>query len=123
MPYSYEEVRGVLRVTLKGALTSEELHNFITEMEELLQKRKKWPDNLLDLRTVELKKLGFTDMMSFAKRRESVVPPHAIRTALVAESPVITGFARMFQSMNNNPKITVEVFPTLAAADAWLAKS
>jgi hypothetical protein len=123
MPYSYEEVRGVLRVTLKGALTSEELHNFITEMEELLKKRKKWPDNLLDLRTVELSKLGFTDMMSFAKRRDSVIPPHAIRTALVAESPVITGFARMFQSMNNNPKITVEVFPTLAAADAWLAKS
>ena len=32
----------------------------------------------------------------------------------------MTGFARMFQSLNQNPSITIEVFTDVAAAERWL---
>ena len=122
MPYSYEEARGVLRVTLKGKVTAPELHDFLDELETLVLERQEWPDNLLDLREVDLSGLGFMDMLGFSKRRKGATPPNPIRTALVAVSPTIIGFARMFQNMNKSAQITVEVFPTLEAANAWLAK-
>jgi hypothetical protein len=120
MPYSIDEEGGVLRARFVGALTGTELHAFIDEVDAKLAPRPQWPDNLIDLRAVELSALGFTDIMSLAKRREAAAPPNAIRTALVADTPTMTGFARMFQSLNHNPNITIQVFSDAAEAETWL---
>ena len=121
MPITYSHDGGLLRVRAAGVITVAELHAMVTEMEQRFLSAKKWPDNLLDLTGIDLSGLGLLDMMSLAKRRESVKPPHAIRTAIVADSPTVTGFARMFQSINTNPDITVQVFESVADAEAWLA--
>jgi hypothetical protein len=120
MPYSIDEEGGVLRARFVGALTGTELHAFIDEVDAKLAPRPQWPNNLIDLRAVELSALGFTDMMSIAKRREAIQPPSPIRTAILADSPALTGFARMFQSLNHNPNITIQVFSDAAEAESWL---
>ena len=119
MPYALNEHDGVIRVTLQGTVSGAELHELITEMEQLVEGRSAWPDSLFDLRGVELT-LGITDMMGLARRREATKPPHAVRTAFVADSALLTGFARMFQSTNHDPNVTIEVFSDLEAAQAWL---
>lgn len=120
MAYSMQEEGNVLRAEFSGALSGSELHAFLDEVDAQLGPRDSWPHNLLDLRRVDLSSLGFGDVMSIAKRRESITPPNAIRTAILADSPTLIGFARMFQSLNHNPNITIQVFSDLAAAETWL---
>lgn len=122
MPYAFVEQDGVLRVTLQGIVSGAELHEMITELEQQFQVRPVWPNNLFDLRGVELSPFGFSDMMGVAKRREATMPPHPIRTALVTDSAAMLGFARMFQNLNQNPSIAIEVFHSMAEAEAFVAK-
>lgn len=103
-----------------GTLSAAELHGSLDEADRLLAASARWPDSLVDLRGVELSALGFTDIMSVAKRRESITPPNPIRTAIVADSPTLMGFARMFQSLNHNPNITMRVFGDMDEAVTWL---
>jgi SpoIIAA-like len=120
MPITFSHEGDLLRVRAGGVITAAELHTIVAEMEQRFFSAKKWPNNLVDLTGIDLSNVGFVDLMSLARRRESVKPPHAIRTAIVADSPTVTGFARMFQSLNNNPDITVQVFESVAAAEDWL---
>lgn len=120
MPYSLTESQGVLRVAWTGPLNSTDLHALLNVMDSTLSGRAAWPDNLIDFRGLETSSLRFTDIMSLAKRRELVAPPNPIYTAFVADQPVIVGFVRMFQSVNQNPRITSQLFATLDEAEAWL---
>jgi hypothetical protein len=43
-----------------------------------------------------------------------------VKSAIVAPMPVQVGFARMFQILNDHPQIEVQLFATLAEAEAWL---
>jgi hypothetical protein len=43
-----------------------------------------------------------------------------IRSALIALQPVHFGFARMFQMLNDNPRIQIRIFPNLDDAVLWL---
>jgi hypothetical protein len=121
MPFTLQETDGVLRVTIHGAAPVAELHDLLTAIETFIKARSHWPDSLVDLRGIDLAKLGLTDLLGLAKRREALTPPNAFRTAMIADSPTVLGFARMFQSVNHNPAITLELFQTLEAAEAWLA--
>lgn len=121
MPITFNHDGDLLRVRARGAITVDELRTIVTEMEQRFLSAKKWPNNLLDLTGIDLSGIGFIDMMSLAKGRQSVKPPHPIRTAIVSDSRTVTGFARMFQSMNSNPDITVQIFESVADAEAWLA--
>src|SRR5262245_44325410 len=120
MAFSWEERDGVLRITLSGVVSNLDLHSMVTEMQDRVQGRAVWPNNLCDFRGIELSTLGFTDVMSLARRRGRVEPPHPIRTALVADGPIVTGYARMFTNLLQNPSISCELFSTIAEAEAWL---
>lgn len=122
MPYSIQETPLGLRIAYAGTLNAAELHASLDESEGMLANAQQWPDHLIDLRGVELSALGFPDILSVAKRRESITPPNAIRTAIVADSPTLRGFARMFQSLNNNPNITIQVFGDVSDAEGWLTQ-
>ena len=120
MPYSVMDDGVVLRATFSGVITGEEIHAFAGEIATLLATRARWPNNLVDLRAIELNRLSFNDLLSLAKLRAAVTLPNPIRTALVAEAPAVIGFARMFQTLNHHPSITIEVFTDVAAAERWL---
>jgi hypothetical protein len=56
------------------------------------------------------------------KRGERAVPA-PIRSALVANRPVQFGFARMFEMLNDNPRIQIRIFGNLEEAQRWLRSS
>jgi hypothetical protein len=122
MPYSVVDDGTILRATFAGVVSGEDFHVFASEVQKIVESRSHWPNNLVDLRAVEIEpgRLSFNDLLSIAKMREAVKPPNPIRTALVAGSPAMMGFARMFQSVSLNPSITIEVFADVAAAERWL---
>ncbi|MEY4095410.1 MAG: hypothetical protein RLZZ53_2609 [Acidobacteriota bacterium] len=120
MPFSIRREPSLLRLEYTGTLTGAELHSSLDALDQEQRASSPWPNTLADLRGVELNQLSFPDMMSVAKRRDTVAPANPIRTALVADSPTVLGFCRMFQSLMQNPNIAVQVFTDIDEAVAWL---
>jgi len=120
MPYTIRENSGLMRIAMTGPLAAVDLHAMLTEVDTMVRDRPVWPDNLFDMRGMEVAALGFVEVMSLARRREAVTPPNAIRTAFVAEAPSLVGYVRMFQNLNQNPQITSRIFSTVESAEAWL---
>lgn len=42
--------------------------------------------------------------------------PNDFKSAIIVSTPVQRGMARMFQSLNDNPRITIRIFDDEAAA-------
>jgi hypothetical protein len=120
MPYSIDQASTLLRIRYSGRLTRDDVHASLDEVEALLRSSERWPDSLVDLRGIDIGALGFSDVMGLSKRRASVTPPNPIRLAIVSDQPSIVGFARMFQSLNKNPDITIQIFPDSTEAETWL---
>ena len=62
-------------------------------------------------------------MFALALKRAQRPIPSPIRSALVASKPVQFGFARMFQMLNDNPRIQIRIFSGLEEAEQWLRSS
>jgi len=56
------------------------------------------------------------------KRAQRLIPA-PIRSALVADKPIQFGFARMFQMLNDNPRVQIRIFGNLEEAQQWLLSS
>lgn len=115
MPCAFLEKDGVMRIMLQGAISGQQLHQLIDESEALLGARQQWPDALIDLVAMDASALGFLDMMSLSGRRPRVRPAHHVRLAVVSDSAMFTGAARM---LGAHPAVKVELFSTLDAAEA-----
>lgn len=120
MPFTITDEGTFLRAELTGLVTADDLHAMIDEGDSMARTKSIWPDNLIDIRAVDSRGLDFPAMMSMAKRRKGLVLPNPIRTACVAGTSVMLGFARMFQNLNGNPRITFEIFSTCEEAERWL---
>jgi hypothetical protein len=79
------------------------------------------PHRLTDLSQVSETDLTYANMLAFVERRLARGLANPIKSAIIASRPVQIGFARMFQILNDHPQIEVQVFRTLAEAEAWLA--
>ncbi|HWK89519.1 MAG TPA: hypothetical protein VNP72_05970 [Longimicrobium sp.] len=80
------------------------------------------PDRVTDFTGVVRFEVGFDDISELARRRRQQPPAHPIRSAVVAATPVQTGFARMLQTLNDHPRITMRIFSDLESALAWVAE-
>lgn len=56
-----------------------------------------------------------------ARERRTLALKNAFRSALVVSSPVTFGYARVFQTLMDNPLVTLRIFHDLAEAETWLA--
>jgi hypothetical protein len=108
------------RLTFSGELTSSDLLDAIGAVLELESRVTPAPHRLVDLGPSTTVAIGFGDVAQLTALRRSIPPPNPIRTALVCHTPAQQGFARMFQTLNDHPLVTVAVFPDHARAEAWL---
>ena len=78
---------------------------------------------MTDLTALDRIDVGFEEVFALAMKRgeRKVLTP--IRSALVANRPVQFGFARMFQMLNDNPRIQIRIFGNLEEAQRWLHSS
>jgi hypothetical protein len=75
---------------------------------------------LTDLRGVADSSIGYSEVASIAERVGSRPLSVAIRSAFLVDQPVQLGFARMFQTLNKHPQVTVGIFEEEGAARRWL---
>lgn len=122
MPFSISSGDGVMRIVLSGTLTPEELVRVADAMGKAERAAAVCPHRVTDLTGVTRFDVGFDEMSELARRRRQQPPANPVRSALVAATPVQLGMARMLQTLNDHPRITMRIFPDVDAALAWLAE-
>jgi len=111
---------GILRIVMPATLTPAELHGINDALGEVERAAAPIPRRLVDITGVTRFELGFEEMFAMTRQRRVQRPAYPIRTAVAAATPVQVGFARMFQTLNDDPLVTVRIFPDPDAALAWL---
>jgi stage II sporulation SpoAA-like protein len=110
----------LIHVTLSGVLTGEDLAQIASAADEIERDRDPVPNRLTDMTGVTEVQVGYPEVRSLAEHRRVIAFPNDFKSAIVVHTPVQRGMARMFQTLNDNPRITIQIFDDEAAALAWL---
>jgi hypothetical protein len=116
--YDGARVHIVFATTITGADLSSVMQ-FLIDLESRVIPN---PNRLIDLGPSTTLAIGFADIANVAQVRRANSPANPIRTAVVAHSATQQGYARMFQTLNDHPLISVAVFSDRVAAEAWLSE-
>lgn len=120
MPYRLTQEPTFLRISLSGQVSLTDLKGALVELETLEASQPRMTNRLVDLTDVTTSEIVGGDIFAIAQRRKAKSYPNSFYTAIVAPRPAQFGFARMFQTLNNHPLITIRVFTEEAEALAWL---
>ena len=122
MPFEISDEGSFHSARLFGVLDRADLDAVMQEVERL-EDEGVIRDRLTDLTSLERIDVGFEEVFALAVKRGERKVPAPIRSALVANRPVQFGFARMFQMLNDNPRIQIRIFGNLEEARRWLHSS
>jgi len=121
MAFTVEYKDPIFWITLSGSISGKDLMDGAALMAEEEAKHAVTPDRITDLTAVAEMQLGFDEIMSLAGLRRTIKFSNPFKSAIVAGNEAQMGFARMFQTLNNNPKIAIKIFSDRESALAWLA--
>ena len=120
MPIDIKEESGMFVAEFHGILTGSELLEGAKKVRVIEDTDNHTPPRLIDLSRVEAVNLDFESMHLFAKMRAASKLKNHARSAIIAPSQAQFGFARMYQSLNQNDRLEVSIFKDKASALAWL---
>jgi hypothetical protein len=120
VPFAIAIEPGLIRVTFSGALTAEDLRGIAAAADEIEAGASPVPPRIVDMRAVTDLKVAYPDVLALAERRRARSFPNEFRSAIVVQGSSQLGIARMFQTLNDNPQIAVQIFTDPADAMAWL---
>jgi hypothetical protein len=120
MPYEMSMDGAVLRIRLYDTLSAADLRRLASDVLDLEARVDPTPPRVTDFTGLTRFEVGFSEMLTFVERRRDSPPRQPIRSALLVDSDVQFGMARMFQTLNDHPLVTVEIFRDAATALAWV---
>ena len=120
MPFDLKTENGILYFAFRGEFNLADLRNGAEAASQIEAEAAISPDRIIDISAVESMNLNFADMQALVKLRRAAPLKNNVKSAIVALTPVQYGFARMFQTILENPKITVEIFMDQDSARAWI---
>ena len=120
MSYTMAMDGAVLRIRLYDTLTDVDLRDLADDVLGLEANQVPTPARVTDMSGLRRISVGFREMLAFVERRRASPPKQSIRSALVVESEVQYGIARMFQTLNNHPLVSVEIFRDASKALDWV---
>lgn len=124
MPYSIGIENDVLRVRLNGRVTGAELNGCCEDILLCEQQAKIVPHRVTDMTRAEELEVTYPEISALVEKRRNLQFPNRFKWAIVANTPLQLGFARMFQTLSDeNPKIAVRIFSDVAAAEQWIANA
>ena len=122
MPFEISDEGTFYSARLFGVLDPMDLNAVMKEVQRL-EDEGLMRDRLTDLTALDRIDVGFEEVFALAMERAERRVAAPIRSALVANRPVQFGFARMFQMLNDNPRIQIRIFGNLEEARRWLHSS
>jgi hypothetical protein len=121
MPFEITIQGGILRARLFGVVTGEDLVRFAAEVRTLEDAAPGTMDRVTDITETESFDINYSDVLALAIQRRARLFDRPVKSAVIARQPVAVGFARMFQTLNDNPRIEIRLVESLEEALAWLA--
>ena len=122
MPFEISDEGTFHSARLFGVLDRADLNAVMDEVQRL-ENEGILGDRLTDLTALERIDVGFEEVFALAVKRGERKVSAPIRSALVANRPVQFGFARMFQMLNDNPRVQIRIFGNREEAQQWLHSS
>jgi hypothetical protein len=113
MPFEINDEGKFYSARLYGTLDRADLNAVMKEVERL-EDAGLLNDRITDLTALDHIDVGFEEVFAIAARRAD---------RRVANRPVQFGFARMFQMLNDNPRVQIRIFGNLEEAQQWLHSS
>lgn len=110
----------LVRVTFSGVMSGKDLSYVASAAEEIERGLDPVPNRLADMTAVTEMQVAYPDVKVLADHRRKLAFPNAFKTAILVRTPVQIGMARMFQTLNDNPQITIQIFEDETAAMDWL---
>lgn len=120
MPYSISLENDVLRIRLTGRLTALELTECCVEVKNC-GRPTTVPHCVADLTGVTEVAIHYPEISDLAERCRRLRFPNPIKSAIVTSNQQHLGYARMFQTLNENPLIAIRIFPDEPSANRWIA--
>jgi hypothetical protein len=120
MPFEIHDEGQFLSARLFGVLDVRDLKTLVEEVERIESEAPVPKDRITDLTALDRIDVGFEEVFAVAHRRAQRQVTAPIRSALIAVQPVHFGFARMFQMLNDNPRINIRIFASAEEAVRWL---
>jgi hypothetical protein len=103
-----------------GELNLPKLEDILSWMEDR-EKEAPTCHRLGDLSQVDRLNLSYAEISQIAERRRTVnYIEGEVKSAIFAPTPLVYGYARMYQQLLDCDKILLEVFEALPAAKEWL---
>lgn len=120
MPVDLKIVNGIICLTCTGNLSSDDLWRACDLYAKIEAEAETTPDRMADISLVDKVELDFGAVEAVAAVRRVAPLKNQVKSGIVATRPVLYGFARMFQTLNDNPKIVVELFRDTESCWVWL---
>lgn len=120
MPVTYELKDGLFWIHFSGILDREEFAALFEVFEKEEGNMEVIPHRLSDLTELSAMNINFEDILNLARTRRAIHFPNNFKSAIVAANEVQLGFARMFQTLNTNPQIEIQIFDDAESALKWL---
>jgi hypothetical protein len=111
----------IVYLTFRGCVTAEDLRDMADLFAKIETEARVSPDRMVDLSAIEGLNLNFSAIMNYAAARRNAPLQNTVKAAIVAPQTLQYGFARMFQTLNVNPDISMEIFIDQASGLAWIA--
>jgi len=119
MPYRISIENNVLQITLNGHVTGIDLQKIVAETAQF-ERTPIIPHRVTDLREITNLDVSFPDVMTIAQQRRVLRFQNSFKSAIIAQDDLHLGYARMFQTLNDNPQIFIKIFADRKAADQWV---
>ena len=120
MAVRFEHDGPIFVIRLFGTVEPADLKTIADEVIAMESRVAEAPPRLADFRDVDDVKIGFVEMFAFAERGTSRPLSNPVRSALIVGQPLQLGFARMFETLNTHPMVTVRIFDDETSARGWL---
>ena len=120
MPFSIKVLDDHVHIDWYGVLSNEDLHYIGSKLPEIAKKLGHAPDVLHTFDKVTEATMKPWDAFQHSLRREDTRLANKARSAAVAKTEKVRAMALLFQQLNRNPHIEMEIFPSEAEALAWL---
>lgn len=121
MSFEFRTDGPIIEIRIFGTLTNDDLQQMAVEARRIEAAENPVRHRITDTREVTELACDFRGVSAFAEDRRRCAFPNAFKSAIIAPDVAHFGFARMFQTLNDHPKISIAIFPDEEGALEWLA--
>ena len=113
---------GLMLARFYGAVTAEDFWRLDQLAREADSRLEANPDRILDISDADWGLVESELVRNMAAIREKEPMKNHVKAAIVAPKPEQYGIARMFQALNQNPAVEVQIFTDAPGAYEWLGR-